>query len=135
MQRRIVLHVTLIVVAVLLAVTAPASAHVSWCSSDPVVVLPDGSVVNVIVEAPIENIGSHVAVGILAQQGSELTEVIHGDLVLHPSFAAGLQNPNFLVLSRPIGNFPLRVTVLRDNVVVQVKEGTPGAVVGMWLQF
>ncbi len=86
MQRRIVLHVTLIVVAVLL-------------------------------------------------EGSELTEVIHGDLVLHPSFAAGLQNPNFLVLSRPIGNFPLRVTVLRDNVVVQVKEGTPGAVVGMWLQF
>lgn len=135
MQRRTVLHVMLIVVVALLAATAPASAHVSWCSSDPVVVLPDGSVVNVIVEAPIEYAGSHVIVGVLSQQGSQLTEVINGDLILHPAFAAALPNPRFFVAARPVGTFPLRVTVFRDNVVVQVTEGTPGALVSMWLQF
>ncbi len=134
MQKRVALRM-LIAVVVLLVVVAPASAHVSWCSSDPVVVLPDGSVLNVIVEAPIENIGSHVVVGMVAQRGAQLTEVIHGDLVLHPMFTAGLNNPSFLVVAQPVGNFPLRVTVLRDNVVVQVKEGTPGNAVTMWLQF
>lgn len=135
MQRRMLVHSLLLVVLTLLAFAVPAGAHVSWCSSDPVVVLPDGSVINVIVEAPIENIGSHVGVGILAQQGSQLTEVIHGDLVLHVAFADPLQNPNFFVVAHPGGNFPLRVTVLRDNVVVQVKEGSPGAAVRMLLQF
>ena len=134
MQRRILFRVLVAVVVVLLAVT-PAGAHVSWCSSDPVVALPDGSIVNVIVEAPIDFAGSHVAVGVLAQQGAELLEVINGDLVLHTAFAAGLHNPNFLVIAHPVGNFPLRVTVLRDNVVIAVNEGSPGAAVRMWLQF
>lgn len=135
MQRRIVLHVMLVVVTALLAVTAPASAHVSWCSSDPVIVLPDETVLNVIVEAPIEYIGSHVVVNMLGQRGSEMTEVINGDLILDPSFADVLPNPRFFVTARPVGTFPLRVTVLRDNLVVQVIEGRPGTPVNMWLQF
>lgn len=135
MQRRIALNVMVAVVMLLLVAITPAGAHVSWCSSDPVVVLPDGSVINVIVEAPVDYAGSHVLVGVLAQEGAELTEVINGDLILHASFAAGLHNPNFLVIARPVGNFPLRVTVLRDNVVVEVNEGSPGVPVRMWLQF
>ena len=54
MSRRSIVAFLVTVLMVAVVGVVPAGAHVSWCSSDPVVTLPDGSVVNVVVEAPVE---------------------------------------------------------------------------------
>ena len=57
MSRRSIVAFLVTVLMVAVVGVVPAGAHVSWCSSDPVVTLPDGSVVNVVVEAPVEYTG------------------------------------------------------------------------------
>ena len=68
MSRRSIVAFLVTVLMVAVVGVVPAGAHVSWCSSDPVVTLPDGSVVNVVVEAPVEYTGSTVSVNLLAPQ-------------------------------------------------------------------
>ncbi|MBK9096085.1 MAG: hypothetical protein IPM84_25675 [Anaerolineae bacterium] len=135
MSRRSIVAFLVTVLMVAVVGVVPAGAHVSWCSSDPVVTLPDGSVVNVVVEAPVENTGSTVSVNLLAPQGSVLTAVLAGDLDLDVNFHA-VQHANrmFLVVA-PHGNFPLRVTVTRDGATVAYAEGESGHALTMWVNF
>ena len=149
MSRRSIVAFLVTVLMVAVVGVVPAGAHVSWCSSDPVVTLPDGSVVNVVVEAPVElqdvmptvveapveNTGSTVSVNLLAPRGSVLTAVLAGDLDLDVNFHA-VQHANrmFLVVA-PHGNFPLRVTVTRDGATVAYAEGESGHALTMWVNF
>lgn len=135
MSRRSIVAFLVTVLMVAVVGVVPAGAHVSWCSSDPVVTLPDGSVVNVVVEAPVEYTGSTVSVNLLAPQGSVLTAVLAGDLDLDVNFHA-VQHANrmFLVVA-PHGNFPLRVTVTRDGATVAYAEGESGHALTMWVNF
>lgn len=111
----------------------PVYAHVSWCSSDPIVRLSDGSVFNVVVEAPIEYVGSQVGVNIVTQEGAQLVDVPEGALDLDVDFKANGEEPRFGVTVNPVGNFPLRVIVLKNNVVVAEQEGVSGATVHVQL--
>ena len=135
MSRRSIVAFLVTVLMVAVVGVVPAGAHVSWCSSAPVVTLPDGSVVNVVVEAPVEYTGSTVSVNLLAPQGSVLTAVLAGDLDLDVNFHA-VQHANrmFLVVA-PHGNFPLRVTVTRDGATVAYAEGESGHALTMWVNF
>ena len=135
MSRRSIVAFLVTVLMVAVVGVVPAGAHVSWCSSDPVVTLPDGSVVNVVVEAPVEYTGSTVSVNLLAPRGSVLTAVLAGDLDLDVNFHA-VQHANrmFLVVA-PHGNFPLRVTVTRDGATVAYAEGESGHALTMWMNF
>lgn len=111
----------------------PVYAHVSWCSSDPVVRLADGSVLNVVIQAPTEYAGSQVGVHIVTQEGAQLVDVPESDLNLDVDFAVAGQGSRFGVSANPSGNFPLRMTVLRDGVPVAEVEGMPGATVHLQL--
>ena len=50
-MKKLILLVTLVVVLSMAAVM-PAAAGWTWCSTDPIVTLPDGGTVNIFVEVP-----------------------------------------------------------------------------------
>lgn len=135
MSRRSIVAFLVTVLMVAVVGVVPAGAHVSWCSSDPIVTLPDGSVVNVVAEAPVEYIGSTVSINLLAPRGSELTAVLAGDLDLDVNFHAVQHTNGMFLVVAPHGNFPLRVTVTRDGATVAYAEGESGHALTMWVNF
>ncbi len=132
-RRIMVLLVALVLVAVVGVM--PAGAHVSWCSSDPVVTLADGRVVSVLVEAPVEYAGSTVSVNLLAPQGSVLTAVLPGDLDLDVNFNGNFPFQRMHVVAAPHGGFPVRVTVAVDGATVSFVEGGAGQAMAFWVEF
>ncbi len=135
MFRRFMISFLMTILIVAVVGVMPAGAHVSWCSSDPVVTLADGSVVNVLVEAPVEFAGSNVFVNMLAPRGSELTALLEGDLNLDVNFHAVQHTNRMFLVVAPQGNFPLRVTVTHNGVTVAYIEGGAGQALTTWVNF
>lgn len=64
--------VPVLVLTLLVLTAAPAIAGLTWCSTDPVVLLPDGSVVHVLVAVPEGHENDLFTLTLTAPAGSRL---------------------------------------------------------------
>ena len=135
MSRRTTIAFVVALVLVLAVSITPTFARLAWCSTDPIVTLPDGRVVSVLVEAPVEFAGSEVKVKINAPHGAVLDSVLPGDLVLNVKYKDNESKGEFKLAVDPEGKFPVRVTVSLDNQVVKVIEGETSESVEMEFKF
>lgn len=112
----------------MLAAAGVADAKILWCAKDPVIRVPDGTIVYIDVAVPTGHEDDGAQLRIRAPEGSEMVDAGDGELALSISMEYG-RDDVVIAKAKPNGRYPTLLCIRVGDHDEKCKRGGPGKTV------